>query len=1000
MSLTVEEKLLSDLNESQRQAVTHTDGPLMIVAGAGTGKTSVITRRIAYLIQSGLARPQQILALTFTDKAAQEMQERVDVLLPYGQSEAQISTFHAFGDRLLREYAVELGLEPEFKVLSQAEQVIFLRQHLFELPLKRYRPLGNPTGYLQALLSHISKLKDEVIDPSTYEAWARELVVQADQAQHRGWQDRAHSQLELALCYKRFQELAMEKSLLDYGDQIYLTLKLLRERSAVLQKLQENYRYVLVDEFQDTNLAQFELVRLIVDRHRNLTVVGDDDQSIYAFRGAAISNILQFQQHFPNARQIVLTHNYRSLQPILDTAYRLIGHNNPDRLEVRNLIDKRLVAAGSFGPSLCPVPIEYHQFDTVSSEADAVAAKIVELLEDQEDSVNLSGIAILLRVNRDADAYLRALNYHGIPYRFSGSEGLYQKPEVKLLLCFLRVLSDPKDNLSLFYLASSAIYNFPMTQLMTLNAIAMERHLPLLEVFMAYAQPVTNLDGTLTLDGLRPLGNAAMDVLTRFVEDYREFSGRIPSMPPGRLLYTFVEHTGWLRTLNAAGEGEGPARMQNTARFFDIVRRFEEQHGGALLPQFVDHLNQLIEAGDSPGVVEADPDSEAVQVLTVHASKGLEFPVVFLVGLNEGRFPGRPRSQALEFPMALTEGAKTPSEDVIPGDDELRFHVQEERRLFYVAITRAKQYLWLSNAKDTGGKITRKRSRFIVEALGSVGGSQRRTQGAAIERLQRMAPVASPEPVELPPVPEDRVISLSYYRIRDYLDCPKKYQYAHVVRLPLPTDPAMMYGKAVHSSISTFLQARQDGKEMTLQEMQDHFVRLWEPVGFLNSQHEQVRKEAGLHALERFYAREKDAPLAGLVEESFSIRLDMTRLVGRWDRVDGDSQTGFVLTDYKCAEVESQEKADELTAQSLQLALYSLAHTASTTSRQMPREVSLHFLDSDIVGRAEVDSSHLAQANQKIMQAAAGIRARNYVAAPVFGACARCAYRPICPSAF
>jgi DNA helicase-2/ATP-dependent DNA helicase PcrA len=327
----------------------------------------------------------------------------------------------------------------------------------------------------------------------------------------------------------------------------------------------------------------------------------------------------------------------------------------------------------------------------------------------------------------------------------------------------------------------------------------------------------------------------------------------------------------------------------------------------------------------------------------------------------------------------------------------LRLHVQEERRLFYVGLTRAKHYLWLSNAQDTGSKVTRKRSRFVYEALGTSRGNQVRTQGAAVERLQRMAPVMASEPLELPPIPQDRTLSLSYYRIRDYLDCPKKYQFAHVLRLPVASDPAVMYGRAIHGAISTLLQARQEGKDLGLEAVQDHFRGLWEPVGFLSSQHERARFQAGLVTLENFHRREQSVAPPAMVEQSFSIRLEHTRLTGRFDRVD---QLPTILTDYKCAEVESQAKADELTDASLQLALYSLAYFASGPERKLPTEVRLHFLDSDLIGRAQPTDGHLAEANQKIARAAAGIRARNYEAAPVFGACQRCPYRPICPSAF
>src|SRR5712691_11369029 len=334
--------ILHGLNDRQREAATHDAGPLLIVAGAGTGKTTVITRRIAHLIAQRKARPGEILALTFTDKAAAEMEERVDQLVPYGYADVDIATFHSFGDRLLREYSLELGLTPDFRVLSRAEQVIFFRDRLFEFPLERYRPLGDPTRHLQAL---ISRCKDEDIAPDEYRAAAERLREAAAAAPDDAeLADLAVQQFELAATYTKYQEVMAREGAIDFGDQIVHALRLLRSRPHVLAAYQRRYKHILVDEFQDTNHAQFELVKLLAARHDNLCVVADDDQAIYRWRGAAISNVLGFLERYPSARQIVLTDNYRSHQSILDAAYRLIVHNNPDRLEVKSGIDKHLVA--------------------------------------------------------------------------------------------------------------------------------------------------------------------------------------------------------------------------------------------------------------------------------------------------------------------------------------------------------------------------------------------------------------------------------------------------------------------------------------------------------------------------------------------------------------------------------------------------------------------------------------------------------------------------------
>ncbi|MFQ6109934.1 MAG: ATP-dependent helicase, partial [Candidatus Aminicenantales bacterium] len=340
--VSVEDKfhhLLDNLNPAQREAVTHGEGPLLIIAGAGTGKTKVITHRIAYLIASKKARPEEILAVTFTEKAANEMEERVDVLIPYSYSFVEISTFNSFGERVLRNYGIELGYPPDFVLLDEVEQAIFFRENLFRFPLEYYRPLSYPTKYIQDLLAAIRRLKQEDIGPEEYKVYSQNLVKKAADDVER---EKALKHLEMANVYAKYQDLMKKENKIDFEDQVWLVLELFRKRPSILREFQEKYKYILVDEFQDTNFAQFELIKELAVPHRNVTVVADDDQSIYKFRGAAISNVLHFRKAYTDAEIIVLTENYRSTQEILDASYRLIRHNDPERLEVREGFDKRL----------------------------------------------------------------------------------------------------------------------------------------------------------------------------------------------------------------------------------------------------------------------------------------------------------------------------------------------------------------------------------------------------------------------------------------------------------------------------------------------------------------------------------------------------------------------------------------------------------------------------------------------------------------------------------
>ena len=1003
-SCTVEpyEDILTGLNEAQRRAVVHDQGPLLIVAGAGTGKTSVIVRRIAYLIASKRAKPGEIIALTFTDKAAAEMEERVDVLVPYGYTDVWISTFHAFGDRVLREHALELGLTPEFKVLTQPEQIIFFREHLFEFPLSYYRPLSDPAKFISAMLTVFSRAKDEDVSPVEYLDFARGLMGQAKlHPEDEELCERAQRELEIADCYQLYQDLMAREGNVDFGDQVNLTLKLFRTHPAVLRRYLERFRYILVDEFQDTNYAQFELVKLLAGNRKNITVVGDDDQSIYKFRGAAISNILGFMDAYPQAKQIVLTTNYRSPQSILDCAYRLIRFNNPDRLEVKNSIEKRLISVKDEGDAP-----EHLHFETVSCEADVVTKLIEEKVASGKYVYR--DFAILVRSNNDADPFLRALNMRGIPHRFSGSKGLYGREEIRLLISFLHSIVNFDDSPSLYYLAGSEIYDVDQVDLVKLNNFARRRNLTLHEVFEILTQfPVaggTGRDGEVALGRLErdverkgkratpdptELPEVSEDTLRkvrRLMSDVGGYLGLSREKSAGEILYNFIRDTGYLQRLSKERSPVADEKIRNIAKFFDMLRAFSSVAVHDNVHSFVGHLDMLAGAGDDPAVAEADLDVDAVNALTIHKAKGLEFRVVFLVSLVSQRFPVPHRKEPIELPEPLVK-------DILPSGD---FHLQEERRLFYVGMTRAKEELYLTSARDYGGARPKKVSQFVMEALDLPKMLPTPFKSSAIEAIERNAG-ASPERLApaMRPLSPDETLTLSHRQVDDYETCPLYYKYVHILRVPIMRYHAVVYGSALHKAVQEYFRRKCENRRMNVQELLSVFESAWVSEGFLTREHEEQRFEAGKTAMRRFFEEEEARGcVPAYVEKEFCFLVDKNRIIGRWDRVD-ESDGEVRIIDFKSSEVRTQKDADRKTKDSLQLQIYALAY--KKTFHRLPDYVELRFLETGLVGRHAVDEDDLAEAEERIREAARGIRARKFDAAPGYLSCKYCAYSSICP---
>jgi len=977
VDLAVVRPLLRGLDREQRRAVTHREGPLLVLAGPGTGKTEVITRRVAWLIATKRASPSEILALTFTERAADEMQARVDTLVPYGHADTAIHTFHAFGDRLLREYGYELGLPPAPRVITRPEAVMLLRERLFDLGLDRFRPLSDPTRHLDSLVEVFGRAKDEGIDPRSFRAAADELAAgaaavleaAADDGERRlahALLDEAAGQRELAEAFGAYQALLAERGLLDFSDQVALAVRLLQERPSVAMQVSRRFRYVLVDEGQDADPMQLELMRLVAG-HENVTVVGDDDQAIYTFRGAAVESLRGLQGWYPGLRRVVLRRNYRSRGPILAAAHRLISHNEPHRLATLEGADTALVAARRGRRAAM---VDVRSWPTATDEADGIAASIAARIAS---GTHPRDIAILVRTNADAEPFCRSLDVLGVPWRTGGTSRLAAHPEVRALLAFLRLVVDPDSGTDLYRVATAPPYRLGGTDLTAILDHARRRH----------RSPWQVLVELLEQPGLLRLAARTRTAIARLVSDVRDAIIASHEQPVAAVLYGHLRASGRYAALVSAAERGEDAPLRRVAQLFELLRAqgslLDDARAAVVVPQ----LRALLEAGADPAADELDPDVDAVAVLTVHKAKGLEFPVVHLCGLAEGRFPARARRERLPLPASLRREATV---------EEAPF--AEERRLCYVGMTRARDELILSFAVEGGSGGRRRRpSPFIAEALDRLPPVvDARPAMATIE-----AAIAEPAPGGTAAVPTTVPRSLSYSQVDDFLSCPLRHHLRYRVGVPTPPHHALVLGSALHQAVAAYHAAQLRGRALDLAALEEVFAAHWRSEGFLSRAHEEARYAAGRAALARFLEGGVHVPDRVTIgsERPFAVRLGEHDLRGRYDRVD-ESPSGVVITDYKSGDVRDQKHADEKARDSLQLQLYALAWEAETGS--LPEAMELQFLESGLTGRVRPDAGKLDRVRGTLATAAAGIAAGERSPTPDRFACGYCPFRDICPS--
>lgn len=906
------------LNKAQKEAIEHKGGPLLIIAGAGTGKTTVITERIKHFIATEQANPQEILALTFTEKAAREMEDRVDRAMPYGYTQMWISTFHSFADRVLRAEALHIGLDPSFKLMTQAESVQLLRRNIFDFDLDYFRPVGNPTKFLSGMLSHFSRLQDEAITPEDYCKWVDGLKGEAEeeQLQNKQWK-------ELAYAYKKYDELKIKNGFMDFGDLIIKTVCLFQDRPNVLARYKEQFKHMLVDEFQDTNIAQYELIKLLAppSKETNLTIVADDNQSIYKFRGAAISNILYFQEDYDECKSVVLNENYRSKQEILDTSYALIKNNDPDTLEARLGISKKLV---SMRVPPTGGEVKFIHRDRVENEGDAVAQEILRLVVDENYSYG--DVAILVRANSHADPFIQAFRRHAIPYQFLGPGRLFKQDEIIELISYLKVLYNFEDSLSLLRVLSMKHFEIPARDLATLNNFARKNYLSLYEAAEKMEEVSLSVKGKETIQNILQLMQSHLT--------------QINEIEPGRILYDFLQQTGILVTLTGKASDENEKRVKNISKFFDKLKTYEVDHPNARFEEVIDWIELSSELGESPLAADTDwQEDDSVNILTVHSSKGLEFPNVFMVNLVSERFPSRNQSEPLPIPVELIK-------EKLPQGD---FHMQEERRLFYVGMTRAQDYLYLTAANYYGeAKREKKISPFVYEALGE---NLEKSPEEKQEQLSLFNQYPENNKQQQKKI-KHQVDYLSHTRMETFEICPTHYKLRYILGVPTAPSGAQSFGTSVHAVLKDLYSEVPKSKEDARRIVTKLLPSRWINEGYNNRDHERkAYKQAEKYLREYVDIEFSPDSKPILLEETFSIPLKKAgerpiTVGGVMDRVDLLDSGRIEIIDYKTGnKVPTQNEVDK----NEQLTLYALAAAGIPNApfNKKPEEIllSLYYFE-------------------------------------------------------
>jgi DNA helicase II / ATP-dependent DNA helicase PcrA len=965
------------LNEAQRRAITHGEGPLLVIAGAGTGKTRVITERIRHLLESDATLlGQNILGLTFTKKAAGEMKSRVVKAAGERGKEVVLATFHSFCETILKE------VDPNRLALEKVDHWILLRRSLGRLKLDRFRRLADPGQFLSDFIAFFSRCQDELVSSEEYERFAEilaeELETEKSGLDEDTYQERAEQvalQREIAQAYRASEEILHEKRAVAINGLISETVALLKSDTARRKQLQERYKHILVDEFQDTNIAQLELLRLLSGDTRNIVVVGDNDQAIYRFRGASFGSFKLFLTTFADWKEgedstpfgVSLTENYRSTPNILRVATQVIGQN-----EISPEFPKKVLHPSQGEGE----KVRIVEVDTAEDEAAWVAD---ELERSHGAGRRWSDFAVLYRQHAHRDHLVKELSVRKVPFVIT-KLSILEHPLVRDVLGYLYLIASPYEDVACARVLSAPAWHLSPGDLVRLTERAKKKRATALYDVLQAPQSELPFDPS----------PAALGILLEFLREQRK------TMKPRTAREILGELTEWLEVPQRTGSQE----RKYIHQLVQFMKDWEPKSETRSLPEFLEYLTYFEQAGGTLSLEDEAP-GEAVQLMTVHGAKGLEFPHVFVLRVNHRAFPAGDRSPLFEFPDRLMK------EELPEGD----FHIQEERRLFYVAVTRAEERLTITTVTDKKGKVP-----VFIEDIVMDAAIKRRDVSQTAPKKKPVSPrnnlEAQAKEAELfpakeappkifsriakwaeqyhPPVAEP--IKLSASAVENYRRCPQQYAFSHLWSLKEGPRAMLSFGSVVHTTIKRFMDQVKKGVKLPFEEVQRIYETEWSSAGYEDEYQEQGYKKDGLEQLKVFHAAMlQEAPKILEQEKRFELPLaNDVILTGRMDQVNSLGHNDVEIVDYKTGKPKKEVDARK----DLQLSIYALA--ANEIFEWNPVRLVFHYLQNNQRQETTRDAKQLAEAEKIVQEAAGNIRARAFPAKPGF-ACRSCAYKLICP---
>ena len=967
------------LNDAQRRAITHGEGPLLVIAGAGTGKTRVITERIRHLLQSDeTLSGENILGLTFTKKAAGEMKGRVVKATGERGKAVRLATFHSFCETLLAE------ADPQRVMLDQFDHWILLRRNLRRLRLDKYRRLADPGQFLNDFVEFFSRCQDELVSGEDYQHYAAGLAAHLEAERGTLDEDTLAERLEtvalqqeLARAYRASEELLREKNRVSFGSLITGAVALLERDAPRREALQNKYRYILVDEFQDTNIAQLRLLEMLAGPTKSVVAVGDNDQAIYRFRGASFGSFKLFLERFAGWKEgqdstpfcVALTENYRSTPNILRVAMQVIGQN-----AVSADFPKKVLS-----PNKPPgEKIRIVELATPEEESRWVASELERI---HGTGRRWKDFAVLYRQHAHRDHLVEELSRRKIPFVITRLS-ILEHPLVRDVLAYLRLIAAPYDDIACARVLAAPAWHLEAADLVRLATRARKEKKAIYDLLQLP-------QGRLAFDR----SQAALGQLVEFVSSQRKTLKRRTAR---EILGSLTK---WLEIPQRAKEHD----RKYVTRLAEFMKEWEPKSETRGLAEFIEYLDYYAQAG---GVVslEDDAPTDAVQLMTVHGAKGLEFPQVFLLRVNNRAFPATERSRVFEFPVELMkEGA--PAE---------QFHIQEERRLFYVALTRAEERLTITTVTEKKGKVPvfiedivmepavkRQDVRQIMPKLPPAGKEDRAPQGdwqdaqlfpAAAEPAKIFSRIADWAEEFHPPSPEP--LTLSPSALNGYRTCPQRYLFGYLWSLREGPKAAVTFGAVMHTTIKRFVDQLRKGVKLPFDEVQRIFEMEWNSKGFEDEYQEAEYKKDGLEQLRAFHAgMMAELPQALEQEKTFELPLDNNVIIkGRIDQINSlGNKRDVEILDYKTG----RPKKDADAKKDLQLSLYALA--VKEILELEPVRLVFHYLQNNQVQVTTRDAKQLDEAQKVVQEAAADIRAGEFPAKRGF-VCRNCAYQPICPA--